>query len=137
MDQKIDEIIEKKRFTREKLIEGLKYNKFKKIVLLTGAGISVSAGIPDFRSPKVGLYDNLEEFKLPYPQAIFDVEFFKKTPEPFYRLAKDFLSHEKYQPTLTHMFVKLLQNKGLLQINMTQNIDGLENKAGISPDKLY
>jgi NAD-dependent deacetylase sirtuin 2 len=44
---------------------------------MTGAGISVSAGIPDFRSPKTGLYDNLKEYKLPYPEAIFTLDFFQ------------------------------------------------------------
>lgn len=44
---------------------------------MTGAGISVSAGIPDFRSPKTGLYDNLKEYNLPYPEAIFSIDFFK------------------------------------------------------------
>jgi len=44
---------------------------------MTGAGISVSAGIPDFRSPKTGLYDNLKEYNLPYPEAIFTVDFFQ------------------------------------------------------------
>ena len=43
----------------EKLVDGLKNGKYRKILVMTGAGISVSAGIPDFRSPKTGIYDNL------------------------------------------------------------------------------
>lgn len=48
------------KFTYQKLVEGLKTNKFKRVVVVTGAGISVAAGIPDFRSPKTGLYANLQ-----------------------------------------------------------------------------
>ena len=55
------------KFTYKKLVDGLKQNKFKKIVVATGAGISVSAGIPDFRSPKTGLYANLQKYDLPDP----------------------------------------------------------------------
>lgn len=47
-----------------------------KILVMTGAGISVSAGIPDFRSPGTGVYSNLEEYNLPKPEALFDLEYF-------------------------------------------------------------
>ena len=63
-------------FTKQQFLDGLKEGKFKKIVILTGAGISVSAGIPDFRSPGSGLYDNLKEYNLPYAEAIFSLDYF-------------------------------------------------------------
>ena len=58
----------------------MKEDKFKKIVVVTGAGISVSAGIPDFRSPKTGLYSNLKKYNLPRPEAIFDIKYFNENP---------------------------------------------------------
>ena len=58
------------------MLDGLKNDKFKKICFVTGAGISVAAGIPDFRSPKTGLYANLKEYNLPTPESIFDLGFF-------------------------------------------------------------
>lgn len=47
---------------------------------MTGAGISVSAGIPDFRSPGTGVYDNLKEYNLPTPEALFSVKYFLENP---------------------------------------------------------
>ena len=96
------------------MVEGLKKGDFKKIVIVTGAGISVSAGIPDFRSPKTGLYDNLKAYNLPKPESMFELEYFIEKPEAFYHLAKEFLDLKKYSPTPTHYFQKLLADKKIL-----------------------
>lgn len=80
-------------FTHTQLVEGLKNKTFKKIVGITGAGISVAAGIPDFRSPG-GLYHKLaEQYGLKHPEEIMTLEFFKKHPEPLYAIMKEFLSN--------------------------------------------
>lgn len=60
----------------------------KRIVCMVGAGISVAAGIPDFRSPQTGLYSQLAKYDLPHPHAVFELSFFKENPAPFYLLAK-------------------------------------------------
>ncbi|KAI8906002.1 DHS-like NAD/FAD-binding domain-containing protein [Gorgonomyces haynaldii] len=113
----------------------LKANKCKNIIVMTGAGISTSAGIPDFRTKGTGLYDNLQKYNLPYPEAIFDIQYFKRKPEPFYTLAKE-LYPGSFEPTPSHRFIKLLEDKQLLLRNYTQNIDMLERLAGISDDLL-
>jgi NAD-dependent SIR2 family protein deacetylase len=65
-------------------------------VILTGAGISVAANIPDFRSEN-GLFSAIEKskslkrFQLPSPHSIFDLAFFKHDPQPFFFFIKDFL----------------------------------------------
>lgn len=121
--------------TYESLIEGLKEGKFKNIVVLTGAGISVSAGIPDFRSPGSGLYANLQKYNLTRPEDLFTLSFFNQKPEVFYEFAKEF-NMERFDATPTHYFIRLLQEKGVLSVNLTQNIDNLEAKAGIKEDLL-
>lgn len=101
----------------------------------TGAGISTSAGIPDFRSPETGLYANLERLNLPHPEAVFELSFFRENPLPFYTLAQE-LYPGKYRPTITHSFINLLHQKGLLLKLFTQNIDCLEREAGVPGDKI-
>ena len=119
-------------------ISNLKNNIYKKIVLLTGAGISVSSGIPDFRTPKVGLYSRVSEYgNLPFPEAIFEISYFQENPFPFYKFCLDFLSLDKtYKPSMAHRFIKYLNDKNRLLINFTQNIDGLELKAGLPLNKI-
>ncbi|KAK3093843.1 hypothetical protein FSP39_020873 [Pinctada imbricata] len=79
---------------------------------MAGAGISTSAGIPDFRSPGTGLYDNLQKYNLPNPQAIFSLDYFQENPEPFFILAKE------------------------LYPGVFKNIDTLEAVAGLSPERM-
>jgi NAD-dependent histone deacetylase SIR2 len=113
----------------------IKSGQCKRVVVLTGAGISTAAGIPDFRSPKTGLYSNLARLNLPYPEAVFDISFFRENPDPFYVLAKE-LYPGKFFPTVSHAFIALLAKKGLLHMLFTQNIDCLERRAGVPADKI-
>jgi NAD-dependent SIR2 family protein deacetylase len=122
-------------FSYSDLIQGLSEAKYKKILVLTGAGISVSSGIPDFRTPGTGLYDNLKQYNLPRPEALFDINFFISNPKPFYTYSKN-EEWSNYNPTPTHFFIKMLDDKGVLFYNLTQNIDNLEQKTGINMSKV-
>ncbi|KAM8706382.1 hypothetical protein ACLKA7_010630 [Drosophila subpalustris] len=121
--------------TFEGLMSHWRENGFKNIVTMVGAGISTSAGIPDFRSPGSGLYNNLKKYKLPHPTAIFDVDYFQRNPAPFFALAKE-LYPGSFVPTPAHYFVRLLHEKGLLQRHYTQNIDTLDRLAGLPDHKI-
>ncbi|CAF0973213.1 unnamed protein product [Didymodactylos carnosus] len=107
----------------------------KNIIVMSGAGISTSAGIPDFRSPGTGLYSQLEKYNLPFPEAVFHLEFFRTNPKPFFLLAKE-LYPEKFTPTPAHYFMRLLNEKKKLLRIFTQNIDSLERVAEIPADKI-
>ncbi|KAI9884384.1 MAG: hypothetical protein M1823_003838 [Watsoniomyces obsoletus] len=107
----------------------------KNIIVLTGAGISTSLGIPDFRSKDTGLYSKLEHLGLSDPQEVFDINLFRQDPSIFYSVAKDILpATDRYTPT--HAFIRLLQDRKKLLTNYSQNIDDIESKAGIRPEKL-
>jgi len=110
--------------------------KYTNIVILTGAGVSCNAGIPDFRTPGTGLYDNLQKYNLPFPEAVFDVGFYQQNPDPFVQLASELWPGIKHSPTITHSFIALLEKKGMLLRTYTQNIDMLDVIAGVSTDKM-
>eukprot|EP00906_Rhabdomonas_costata_P026895 RCo038284 len=121
--------------TLEEVARLLSSGKAKNIIVMTGAGISVSAGIPDFRSPGTGLYAQLEKYDLPHPTSVFELNYFRQHPEPFYILAKE-MWPGNFDPTDAHLFIKLLEQKGVLRRNYTQNIDCLERAAKINPELL-
>ncbi|KAI9819748.1 MAG: NAD-dependent histone deacetylase sir2 [Phylliscum demangeonii] len=109
--------------------------KSNNIIVLAGAGISTSLGIPDFRSKDTGLYAKLEHLGISDPQEVFDISLFREDPSVFYSIAKDIVPEgNRYSPT--HAFIRLLQDKKKLLTNYSQNIDNLESKAGILPGKL-
>ena len=117
------------------LIQYIKNGHAKNVVFLTGAGTSVAAGIPDFRTPGIGLYSNLDKYNLPYPEAVFDISYFPDNPGPFYQVTKSLLPGS-YKPVTAHYFPVLFQRHKLLRRFYTQNIDGLDIDAGLDPDNV-
>lgn len=108
----------------------------KNILVITGAGISTSLGIPDFRSKESGFYTKLAGMGYADPEEVFDINNFDDDPTIFYSLAGDILPDEERGVSPTHAFIRLLQDKDRLQTNYTQNIDNLEALAGISEERL-
>ncbi|TRY80242.1 hypothetical protein TCAL_12375 [Tigriopus californicus] len=103
----------------------------KNIVVLTGAGVSVSCGIPDFRS-RDGVYARLAvDFPdLPDPQAMFDIQYFRRDPRPFFKFAREIYPGQ-FKPSPCHHFIRALEKHERLLRNYTQNIDTLEQVVGI------
>jgi NAD-dependent deacetylase len=94
-------------------------------VALTGAGISVPSGIPDFRSPGTGLWENVN------PMEVAHIDVFRRDPKRFwsyYRPRFGMLSDK--EPNAAHAALAELESRGLLDAVVTQNIDRLHHKAG-------
>jgi NAD-dependent deacetylase len=95
------------------------------VVALTGAGISVPSGIPDFRSAGTGLWANVN------PLEVAHIDVFRRDPERFWRFYGDrFQTLEHKRPNGAHAALATLERAGLLDAVITQNIDRLHPKAG-------
>ncbi len=96
------------------------------IVFFGGAGVSTESGIPDFRS-KDGLYNQKYDYP---PEEILSHTFFMNNTLKFFKFYKDKLNTLKYEPNITHKVLTELEKSGKLKAIITQNIDGLHQKAG-------
>ena len=113
MDNKIDEF--------KRII-----NESNNIVFFGGAGVSTESGIPDFRS-KDGLYNQKYDYP---PEMMLSHTFFVTHTEDFYKFYKDKMNCLKFEPNITHIKLAELEKQGKLKAVITQNIDGLHQKAG-------
>ncbi len=107
----------------------------KNIMVITGAGISTSLDIPDFRSHD-GLYSTLRNMGFEDPESVFSRDTFEQDPQAFFSVAAKILPPTDGRYTPAHAFLRLLQDKGKLLTLYTQNIDGIDLEAGIRRDKL-
>ncbi|HIQ68477.1 MAG TPA: NAD-dependent protein deacylase [Candidatus Faecousia excrementigallinarum] len=98
----------------------------KRIVFFGGAGVSTESGIPDFRSVD-GLYN--QKFDYP-PETIISHSFFMKNPEYFFRFYREKMLPLGFSPNITHKKLAQWEEAGKLTAVITQNIDGLHQKAG-------
>lgn len=96
------------------------------VVFFGGAGVSTESGIPDFRGVD-GLYN--QKYKYP-PEEIISHSFYMRNPEEFFRFYKDRMLYPEAEPSTTHIKLAELEQKGILKGVITQNIDGLHQKAG-------
>jgi NAD-dependent deacetylase len=95
------------------------------VVALTGAGVSVPSGIPDFRSPGTGLWEKVN------PMEVAHIDVFRRDPERFWHFYGDrFASLEHRQPNGAHRVLVELERRHGLDAVITQNIDMLHRKAG-------
>jgi NAD-dependent deacetylase len=100
-------------------------SKANHAVVFTGAGISTPSGIPDFRSPQSGLWNDSDPLKVASLWA------FRKSPKDFFDWIRPLaINSESAKPNLAHLGLANLENMGIIKSVITQNIDGLHHKAG-------
>lgn len=109
---------------REQFLKWIKESS--NIVFFGGAGVSTESGIPDFRSVD-GLYN--QTYKYP-PETILSHSFFIKNMNEFYRFYWEKMICKDAEPNITHQILAKLEDQGKLKAVVTQNIDGLHQKAG-------
>ena len=97
-----------------------------RIVFFGGAGVSTESGIPDFRSVD-GLYN--QKFEYP-PETIISHSFYERRPEYFFRFYREKMLPLGFEPNITHKVLARWEREGKLSAVVTQNIDGLHQKAG-------
>ena len=101
-------------------------NESDNIVFFGGAGVSTESGIPDFRSVD-GLYN--QQYDYP-PETILSHTFYMRKPEEFFRFYRNKMLFPDAMPSTTHIKLAQLEREGKLKGIVTQNIDGLHQKAG-------
>jgi len=95
-------------------------------VVVTGAGISTEAGIPDFRGEK-GIYRTLGEDRV---MQIINIDAFRRQPEVFWEFYRKYFDFPPVEPSHAHKMLARMEQKGRVSAVVTQNIDGLHDKAG-------
>lgn len=113
----------------EKLEQFIKWvQESDNIVFFGGAGVSTESGIPDFRSVD-GLYNQTYDYP---PETILSHTFYMRKPEEFFHFYRNKMLFPNAEPSVTHKKLAELESKGKLKGVITQNIDGLHQKAGSS-----
>jgi NAD-dependent deacetylase len=97
----------------------------KRAVVLTGAGVSVPSGIPDFRTPGTGLWEHVN------PMEVAHIDVFRREPDRFWKFyGERFASLSDKQPNRAHEAIAELERRGLVRGVITQNVDRLHRRAG-------
>ena len=105
-------------------------NKSNNIVFFGGAGVSTESGIPDFRS-KDGLYNQHDvRFDMYDPEYLLSRDCLYNNPKVFYEFYRQKMDTRNIEPNITHKVLAKLEDMGKLKAVITQNIDGLHQKAG-------
>ena len=128
----------------QSIAQSILRGEVRSVSFLTGAGISVASGIPDFRSPG-GMYDTLKpellsanererQAMVEEPTTVVSWSLFRKNPFPYLEVRRPFIigtQEAKWKMTIGHYFAKLLYDRQLLSKIYTQNIDGLDFQSGV------